>query len=101
MERLCLLKEREKKVLDSLENYSKVKDACQTLNMSPRTVYNILFRLRKRYVEARRFVNQMVTYRRKSKLLDKVLSVRTSVKEEKPLEELKPEEEEDWEEGEL
>ena len=96
-----MLKEREKKVLETLKNYSKVKDACQALRMSPRTVYNILFRLRKRYVEARRFVNQIVAYRRQSKLLDKVLSVRTSIKEEKPLEEFRPEQEEDWEEGEL
>jgi hypothetical protein len=77
-----LLKAREKKVLDVLAKYSKVKDACTELRLTPRTVYNILYRLRKKYFEARRFVNQIVAYRHRSELIDKVLSRRLSIKEE-------------------
>jgi len=80
---MYVLKEREKLVLDTVAKSYTVKQAAQKLKMSERTVYNILYRLRKKQVAARKYINTLLGYRRSSPILDKVLSRRITLEEEK------------------
>lgn len=77
------LTEREKKVLDAIARSVDAKAAANILGLSPSTVYNMLYRIRKKYVDARKFVNTILAYRRKSPKLDMVLSKRLKLDEEK------------------
>ena len=71
-----LLTKREKQLLDSLKNKYSVKDGAVALGISPNTAYNMIYRIRKKYREARNFINTILTYRRTSSLLDVVLSIK-------------------------
>jgi len=78
----AVLTDRETKVLNILMNYATVKNAVPALKMSEQTIYNILYRLRKKQRKARRLINVLLGYRRKSPLLNKVLAPRLSPEEE-------------------
>lgn len=80
-----LLSDRERNLLDSLATSGSVKDAASFLrssydpairdeNMTTDAAYSILYRIRQKYLDARGFVNTMLAYRRKSELLQKVLT---------------------------
>lgn len=80
-----LLSDREKKLLDMLETKGSVKDAAYFIcysddpgirdpKMTTAAAYSILYRLRKKYVDARTFVNTILAYRKKSELLRTVLT---------------------------
>jgi len=71
-----LLTKREKQLLDSLKSKYSVKDGAVALGISPNTAYNMIYRIRKKYREARNFINTILTYRRTSSLLDVVLSIK-------------------------
>ena len=73
------LTDREKKILEAIDKHLYVKDAAHALGLTPRTVYNVLYRLRNKYIEARWFVNIMLAYKRKSKLLNRVLTKRVPI----------------------
>ncbi|MCW4015064.1 MAG: LuxR C-terminal-related transcriptional regulator [Candidatus Bathyarchaeota archaeon] len=76
------LSEREKEVLNKIANSDSVKSAASNLNLSTSTVYNMLYRIRKKHKDSRKLVNTVLAYRRKSQLLDMVLSRRVTVAEE-------------------
>lgn len=85
-----ILKRREKEILEILMTVESVKAAAEKMApaLTDRAIYNILYRLRKRQIEARNFVNQLLSYRRRSDLLDKLLTPKTAVS----IEETTPEE---------
>ena len=74
-----ILTDKEKKLLDAINEHGYVKDAAQALGISPRSAYNILYRLRNKYALARVYINQLLAYRRKSPVLEKVLTKRVSI----------------------
>lgn len=80
-----LLSERERRLLDSLSQTGSVTTAASLIryhsnpalrdeNMSDKAAYQILYRLRQKYVESRAFVNTILAYRKKNELLRKVLT---------------------------
>jgi len=82
---LKLLSDRERNLLDSLAKSRSVKDAASFIrdsydpavrdeSMTTGAAYSILYRIRHRYLDARGFVNTILAYRRKSELLQKVLT---------------------------
>ncbi|MCS7124526.1 MAG: hypothetical protein NZ932_03825 [Candidatus Bathyarchaeota archaeon] len=80
------LKKIEKKYLDTLASHRTIRDAALALGISPRTLYNWCFNLRRRYIERRGWLNTVINYRRKSLLIARILSKR------KPLEGIEEEE---------
>jgi hypothetical protein len=82
------LTKHEQKLLETLKSYPSVKDAAGAIGISPRTAYNVLYRLRRKYFEAREFVNTILSYRRSDKLIDALLSPKVPLwKEIKEMEE--------------
>lgn len=83
------LSEREQALLDALKSHRTVKDASYFLrskqgmsDMTDKKCYDILGRLRKRYLKARTYVNTILNYRQASSALKKVLTPKIAVKEE-------------------
>lgn len=70
---MSVLKLREQRLLEILMKFATVKDAMPTiqheLKLSDRAVYNILYRMRQKQVEARNYVNLMLSYRNHNPLL--------------------------------
>jgi len=83
---MCKLKSYEERILDAIASSESIKKGAEKLGLQPKTLYNYLHRLRKRYFEARRFVNALLGYRRKSRILDRALVVRVSLERELELE---------------
>lgn len=77
-----VLKKSEEKLLDCLADSVSVKDACKKLRISSKTAYNMLYRLRQKYVKARAFVNKIEAQKRRSETLRKVLTIRVKLEEE-------------------
>jgi len=77
---LVSLTESEQKLIEAMRDSLTVKDACDKIGISPRTGYTILYRLRKKYHKARRFVNLLDSKRRGNELLNKVLRKRYEYK---------------------
>jgi len=89
-----LLTERERIFLDMLKGCVSIKDACDFLRnhpdprieqrfarFTPNAGRSMLYRLRQKYLEARKFRNQIITYRRASKDMDKWLKPRVRLEE--------------------
>lgn len=74
-----LLTDKEKRLLDAINQHGFVKDAAQALGISPRTAYNQLYILRKKYGLCRIFLNTILAYRKKSPTLQKVLTKKISI----------------------
>jgi hypothetical protein len=70
------LTESERKLLDKIAEYDSVKAAAVHSQISERTAYNVLYRIRNKYKYARGFINTILAYRKKSLRLDQVLSKR-------------------------
>lgn len=83
------LTEKERKLLDTIAEWDSVKSAATHIQISERTAYNVLYRIRNRYKYARGFINTILSYRKRSPRLDLVLSKRV------PMEILEREEKED------
>ncbi len=82
------LTDNEEKLLKAMQGKLTVKDAALAIGISTRTAYNVLYRIRRKYLKAREFVNKILAYRRSDKLIDYVLSPRVPLwKEIKELEE--------------
>jgi len=75
------LSEREKVILDKLAETLDVETAATALGITPATIYNIIYRLRKKQKEARLFLNQILSYRRRSEKLARLLAPKVTVKE--------------------
>lgn len=89
---LLKLTEREKEILSKLVEVDRVTTAAASLGITAGTVYNVLYRIRSKQREARKFVNQILSYRKKSKLLRQVLASRLTMEElEKLSKEVEPE----------
>ena len=89
------LTKNEEKLLRAMQGKLTVKDAALAIGISTRTAYNVLYRIRRKYLKAREFVNKILAYRRSDKLIDYVLSPRVPLWKE--IKELEEEEEEKWE----
>jgi len=77
-----LLTDREREILDMLAKTGNVKLTALRLNISRKTVYNTLTRIKKKYLACRTFVNQILAYKRKSILLEDLLTPRVKLKDE-------------------
>jgi hypothetical protein len=73
---------REREVLDTIARLESVKMAAEHLGVSVRTLYNMLYRMRAKQEMWRRGINILLSYRKKSPLLDKVLRRRIRASEE-------------------
>jgi len=82
---LKLLSDRERNLLESLAKSGSVKAAAHFIRnsydpavrdekMTTDAAYSILYRVRQKYLDARDFLNTIRAYRRKSELLQKVLT---------------------------
>jgi Mn-dependent DtxR family transcriptional regulator len=71
-----LLTPLEEKLLDSLKQVATVKMAAHRIGIKPKTAYNVLYRLRKKYVAARHFVNYIDAQKRRHDKLAMVLTDR-------------------------
>lgn len=80
-----LLSDRERNLLESLAKSRSVKDAASFIRssydpavrdekMTTDAAYSILYRVRKKYLDARGFATTIRAYRKKSELLKKVLT---------------------------
>jgi DNA-binding NarL/FixJ family response regulator len=86
LSRKDFLTEKERRLLDAIAEWDSVKAAATQLRISERTAYNMLYRIRNKYRNARGFINTILAYRRKSARLDQVLTKRV------PMEALEEEE---------
>ena len=85
---MSMLTAREKQLLEAIKRHVSVKEAANSIGLSARTAYNMLLRIRKKYVKARRLVNIIINYRKSDGYLNKLLSIRQPLwKEVKELEE--------------
>jgi hypothetical protein len=67
---------REQKLLEAMKGKVTVKDAASAMGISVRTAYNMLYRIRRKYSQAREFINKILAYRRSAPLIDAVLSLK-------------------------
>jgi len=79
------LTRREREVLETVRKCVDIKTASSRLGIEESTIYNILYRIRKKYETARSFVNTILNYRRDDRI-DKLLAVKRTRKEEEELE---------------
>jgi phage antirepressor YoqD-like protein len=85
------LSKLERKYFDALANHSTVRDAANALGISPQTLYNWLYNLKKRYKKKRGWINAVINQKKRNpELLGKIL---TEKKPMKGIEELSEEEE--------
>jgi len=98
---LELLSDRERRLIEALARHKSVKDAAYSIryheskpdaNMTAEAAYHILHRVRRKYLDARKFINTVLAYRQRSDLLKKVLTPAVKQVEEKPEEEEEEEE---------
>jgi len=71
-----MLTKRETELLEAIKHTVTVKEAAQSIGLSPRTAYNMLFKIRRKYRRARRLVNQIIAYRKADGYLDRLLALR-------------------------
>jgi len=81
-------------LLESIKGHTTIKEAATSIGMADRTAYNMLYKIRKKYRQARDLVNTIIAYRRVDRYLDRILTLK------QPLwKEIKELEQEDEEEG--
>ena len=71
-----MLTKREQELLDAIKHHISVKDAAHSIGLSPRTAYNMLYKIRRKYKKARDLVNVIISYRRADKFLDRLLALK-------------------------
>ena len=59
-----LLTVREREILKTLRKVDSVGLASLRLGIKTKTIYNVLYRIRRKYLEARKFVNTIEAYRK-------------------------------------
>lgn len=77
-----VLTKAEEKLIKNLKTMDTVKAAAIKMHLSPKTVYNMLYRLRRKYYRARRLVNTIEANKRGHRLIKMVLTDRLHSKEE-------------------
>lgn len=77
---MSMMTHREKEVLDTLAKVDSAKLAALRLGIKTKTIYNEIYRIRKKYLKARRFVNQYESYRIHSPMLRDLLTPRVKLK---------------------
>jgi len=82
-----VLTEKERRILDKIAECISVVEAAQELGLSVRTLYNVLYRIRNKYRKARLFVNTILAYRRKDRILARVLTKNIPMEKELGLDE--------------
>jgi len=81
-----VLTNTEEKLLNALKDSDTVALAAQKIHMKPKTCYNILYRLRRKYYHARKLVNTLEPLRGHYDMVALVLTDRRAeVQEKKPL----------------
>ena len=71
--------DRERKLLNAINEHIYVKEAAGSIGITVRTAYNILYRLRKKYLKAQTFVNTILAQKRRSPLLSRVLTKKVDI----------------------
>jgi len=97
----------EEKLLRALKEVDTVGFAAQKVGITTKTAYNVFYRLRKKYVKARRFVNYVDAQKRRHDRLAMVLTDRMTETElqrdlepkKEPEEAQEEESEEKWQEA--
>lgn len=90
-----LLSDREKNLLAAIARHNTVKNAAHDLrshhdpkirdeNMTDEAAYQILYRIRARYVDARTFINTILGQRKINELSRKVLTPSVKLEKEEP-----------------
>jgi len=75
------LSKLERKYFDALANHSTIRDAAHALGISPQTLYNWLYNLKKRYKKKRGWINAVINQKRRNKLIANALSERRPLEE--------------------
>jgi transposase-like protein len=76
------LSKLERKYFDALANHSTVRDAANALGISPQTLYNWLYNLKKRYKKKRGWINAVINQKKRNpELLGKILTEKKPMKE--------------------
>jgi len=83
----------EERILEAIIETGSVKGAANELNISPYTIYNILFRVRKKLIKSQNTVNKINVYKKQSNALKRLL---VPIQRVRPIE-LDKEEFENWE----
>jgi hypothetical protein len=83
----------EERILEAIIETGSVKGAANELSISPYTIYNILFRVRKKLIKSQNTVNKINVYKKQSNALKRLL---VPIQRVKPIE-LDEEEHENWE----
>lgn len=71
-----MLTKREKELLEAIKHEITVKEAALSIGLSPRTAYNMLFKIRRKYQRARKLVNTIIAYRKADGYLDRLLAIK-------------------------
>lgn len=82
-----LLTKQEEKLWNALKAYDTVAFAAQSIGFKPKTAYNMLYRLRQKYLKARRFVNFVEGSKRGCPTIRMVMTSRREMRGETELEE--------------
>jgi len=76
-----MLSETEEKLIETLKTVNTVKLAANKIGIKPKTAYNKLYKIRKKYLRARHFVNFIEAQRRRHDRLAMLLTDRMQEKE--------------------
>jgi len=76
-----VLTKSEEKLIEALKISETVKLAALKVGIKTKTAYNILYRLRRKYLKARRFVNYVEAQKRRHDLVTMVLTHRMMERE--------------------
>ena len=74
-----LFSERERKLINAINEHFIVKEAAESIGITVRTAYNMLYRLRNKYLKAQTFVNTILAQKRRSPLLNRVLTKKVDI----------------------
>jgi FixJ family two-component response regulator len=75
------LTETEREYFDALAQYDTIKNAAEGLKVSPQTLYNFLYNLKKKYSKRRGWINSVIAQKKRSSLIRNVLSERVEILE--------------------
>ena len=76
-----VLTKSEEKLIEALKISDTVKLAALKVGIKSKTAYNMLYRLRRKYLKARRFVNYVEAQKRRHDLVTMVLTHRMAERE--------------------
>ena len=71
-----VLTKREEELWTAIKTHDTVAFAARTIGLKPKTAYNMMYRLRRKYLKARRFVNFIEGNKRGNPLIKMVMTSR-------------------------